>query len=54
MRRGEPPNAEERDSAAGARGHAPLLALKVTPEIKCELERCAELRRALIRAGWFN
>jgi hypothetical protein len=24
------------------------------PEVKRELERCAELRRAMIQAGWFN
>jgi hypothetical protein len=24
------------------------------PEVKRELVRCAELRRALIQAGWFN
>jgi hypothetical protein len=24
------------------------------PEAKTELMRCAELRRAVIRAGWFN
>ena len=31
-----------------------LLALRVTPETKRELERLAELRRELMRAGWFN
>jgi hypothetical protein len=35
-----------------------LLAVPVSspdwPEVKRELERCAELRRVLIARGWFN
>lgn len=31
-----------------------LIALRLTPETRRELERLAELRRTLIRAGWFN
>ena len=31
-----------------------LVRLQLTPEVKRELERCAEVRWALINAGWFN
>jgi hypothetical protein len=40
--------------------HLVVRALLATPtnremaEVKADLKRCAELRRAMIQAGWFN